>query len=177
LSKQEWIEHPQTRAHDGWRCDRGERAGQGLGIHGAPTGELNAMNVLRRRFLYLAAGTAALPALSRIAEAQTYPSRPITTIAGMTVLLLDKRLRRWSSFIGNGGLTMRTTILAYVIAIFGIALIAAGAWDIYVWSNEQMFEVTLSDYGAAIRTIAGGFIMIGLAQALRLLLEINVRIK
>jgi len=40
-----------------------------------------------------------------------------------------------------------------------------------------MFEVTLSDYGAAIRTIAGGFIMIGLAQALRLLLEINVRIK
>jgi hypothetical protein len=52
------------------------------------------MNVLRRRFLYLAAGTAALPALSRIAEAQTYPSRPITTIAGMTVLLLDKRLRR-----------------------------------------------------------------------------------
>jgi hypothetical protein len=32
----------------------------------------------------------------------------------------------------------------------------------------------LSDYGAAIRTIAGG-IMIGLAQALRLLLEINAR--
>ena len=72
---------------------------------------------------------------------------------------------------------MRTTILAYVIAIFGLALIAAGALDIYVLSNEQMFEVTLSDYGAAIRTIAGGFIMIGLAQALRLLLEINVRIK
>jgi FkbM family methyltransferase len=69
----------------------------------------------------------------------------------------------------------RTTILAYVIAIFGLALIAAGAWDIYLFSNEQMFEVTLSDYGAGIRTIAGGFIMIGLAQALRLLLEINVR--
>jgi hypothetical protein len=51
---------------------------------------------------------------------------------------------------------MRTTILAYVIAIFGLALIAAGAWDIYVLSNEQMFEVTLSDYGATIRTIAGG---------------------
>jgi hypothetical protein len=69
---------------------------------------------------------------------------------------------------------MRTTILAYVIAIFGLALIAAGAWDIYVLSK---FEVTLSDYGVSIRTIAGGFIMIGLAQALRLLLEINVRIK
>jgi hypothetical protein len=71
---------------------------------------------------------------------------------------------------------VRTTILAYVIAIFGLALIVAGAWDIYVLSNEQTFDVTLSDYGAAIRTIAGGFIMIGLAQALRLLLEINVRV-
>ena len=31
----------------------------------------------RRRFLHLAAGAAALPALSRIARAQTYPSRPV----------------------------------------------------------------------------------------------------
>ena len=31
----------------------------------------------RRRFLHLAAGAAALPAVSRIAAAQTYPSRPI----------------------------------------------------------------------------------------------------
>jgi tripartite-type tricarboxylate transporter receptor subunit TctC len=34
----------------------------------------------RRRFLSLAAGAAALPAISRIARAQTYPSRPITMI-------------------------------------------------------------------------------------------------
>src|SRR5262249_14282250 len=34
----------------------------------------------RRAFLRLAAGAAALPALSRIASAQTYPSRPITMI-------------------------------------------------------------------------------------------------
>ena len=69
----------------------------------------------------------------------------------------------------------RTTILAYVIAIFGLVLIAAGAWDIYVLSNEQTVVVTLSDYGVSIRTIAGGLIMIGLAQALRLLLEINAK--
>jgi hypothetical protein len=30
----------------------------------------------RRKFLHLAAGAAALPAVSRIASAQTYPSRP-----------------------------------------------------------------------------------------------------
>jgi tripartite-type tricarboxylate transporter receptor subunit TctC len=34
----------------------------------------------RRKFLHLAAGAAALPALSRIARAQTYPTRPITMI-------------------------------------------------------------------------------------------------
>jgi tripartite-type tricarboxylate transporter receptor subunit TctC len=34
----------------------------------------------RRRFLHLAAGAAALPAVSRIARAQAYPSRPVTMI-------------------------------------------------------------------------------------------------
>src|SRR5215471_7432750 len=34
----------------------------------------------RRRFLRLAAGTAVLPAVSRVAWAQAYPSRPITMI-------------------------------------------------------------------------------------------------
>src|SRR5262245_47964548 len=34
----------------------------------------------RRKFLHLAAGAAALPALSRIARAQAYPSRPVSMI-------------------------------------------------------------------------------------------------
>jgi tripartite-type tricarboxylate transporter receptor subunit TctC len=38
------------------------------------------MKLPRRRFLHLAAGTVALPAVSRIAGAQTYPSRPITIV-------------------------------------------------------------------------------------------------
>ena len=38
------------------------------------------MNFSRRKFLDLAAGAAALPATSRIAAAQAYPSRPITMI-------------------------------------------------------------------------------------------------
>jgi tripartite-type tricarboxylate transporter receptor subunit TctC len=38
------------------------------------------MKLLRRKFLKLAAGAAALPAVSRIARAQAYPSRPITMI-------------------------------------------------------------------------------------------------
>jgi tripartite-type tricarboxylate transporter receptor subunit TctC len=38
------------------------------------------MKVPRRRFLHLAAGAAALPAMSRIARAQVYPSRPVRLI-------------------------------------------------------------------------------------------------
>jgi len=39
------------------------------------------MNLPRRRFLHLAAGAAMLPAVSRVASAQTYPARQITLIA------------------------------------------------------------------------------------------------
>ena len=40
------------------------------------------MKLPRRQFLHLAAGAAALPAMSRIARAQTYPSRPVHWIVG-----------------------------------------------------------------------------------------------
>jgi hypothetical protein len=35
------------------------------------------MKLPRRKFLYLAASAAALPAVSRVAWAQAYPSRPV----------------------------------------------------------------------------------------------------
>jgi tripartite-type tricarboxylate transporter receptor subunit TctC len=38
------------------------------------------MKLARRKFLHLAAGAATLPAVSRVARAQTYPTRPITMI-------------------------------------------------------------------------------------------------
>jgi tripartite-type tricarboxylate transporter receptor subunit TctC len=40
------------------------------------------MKLARRTFLHLAAGVAALPALPRVAPAQTYPSRPVRIIVG-----------------------------------------------------------------------------------------------
>ena len=40
------------------------------------------MNLPRRRFLHLAVSAAALPAMSRIARSQTYPTRPVHLIAG-----------------------------------------------------------------------------------------------
>ena len=41
------------------------------------------MKLPRRNFLHLAAGAAALPAVSRIARAQAYPTRPVRLIAGL----------------------------------------------------------------------------------------------
>src|SRR5271163_190390 len=40
------------------------------------------MKFLRRQFLHLAARSAALPVMSRIGMAQTYPTRPITLMVG-----------------------------------------------------------------------------------------------
>src|SRR5262249_60352395 len=38
------------------------------------------MKLPRRRFLHLAAGTAALPAVTRVARAQNYPTRPVKIV-------------------------------------------------------------------------------------------------
>src|SRR5215471_7408435 len=40
------------------------------------------MKLPRRQFLHLAVGAAALPAVSRVARAQTYPSRPVRLMVG-----------------------------------------------------------------------------------------------
>ena len=55
----------------------------------------------RRQFLQLAAGAAALPAVSRIARAQTYPARPVRIIvgfaAGGNVDLFARLIGQWLS--------------------------------------------------------------------------------
>ena len=40
------------------------------------------MKLRRRKFLHLAAGAAALPAMSRMARAQAYPTRPVRIVVG-----------------------------------------------------------------------------------------------
>jgi hypothetical protein len=40
------------------------------------------MKLPRRKFLHLAASAAALPGVSRIAWAQTYPTRPVRVLVG-----------------------------------------------------------------------------------------------
>ena len=40
------------------------------------------MKLPRRKFLHLAAGAAALPTMTWLADAQTYPMRPVHVIVG-----------------------------------------------------------------------------------------------
>src|SRR5215472_4994720 len=59
------------------------------------------MKLPRRTFLHLAAGAGALPAVSRIARAQTYPSRPVrlivTTPAGGSPDIIARLIGQWLS--------------------------------------------------------------------------------
>jgi hypothetical protein len=67
---------------------------------------------------------------------------------------------------------MKTTILAYAIALAGVAMIVLGLWGLYVVITERVAERRLRDYIPTIQTIAVGFGLIGVAQALRLLLAL-----
>jgi len=54
-----------------------------------------------------------------------------------------------------------------VIALGGVAMIAFGLWELYILIRER---VALRHYIPTFLTIAVGLVLIGLAQALRLLL-------
>ena len=59
------------------------------------------MKLPRRKFLHLAAGAAALPAVSRVAGAQAYPTRPVhlivTTPAGGSPDIIARLIGQWLS--------------------------------------------------------------------------------
>src|SRR5215813_1097094 len=57
------------------RTSRENKSGSRLAFQGS-----NMMKLPRRNFLHLAAGAAALPAVSRFAFAQAYPTRPVTMV-------------------------------------------------------------------------------------------------
>jgi tripartite-type tricarboxylate transporter receptor subunit TctC len=98
------------------------------------------MKLARRDFLHLAAGAAVLPAISRIARAQTYPSRPVRIIvgfaAGGSADILMRLMGQWLSerlgqpFIIENRVGAGSNIAAEVVVRAppdGYALLSVGA--------------------------------------------------
>src|SRR5260221_7255445 len=64
------------------------------------------LKLRRRKFLHLAAGAAVLPAVSRMARAQAYPSRPVTIVdtfppGGTSGMLARILAERFSQALGQ----------------------------------------------------------------------------
>jgi tripartite-type tricarboxylate transporter receptor subunit TctC len=79
------------------------------------------MKLLRRRFLHLAAGAAALPVVSRMAHAQAYPTRPVRLVVGFAPAggtdITARLIGQWLSerlgqpfVVGGGSIAARAVV-------------------------------------------------------------------
>src|SRR5215467_564716 len=141
--------HEATRLHQigcGWdgrpAARRAEEAEAGLATVKLP----------RRKFLRLAAGAAALPALSRLARAQTYPTRPMTMVVpysagGPTDTIARIMAERMRTSLGQIILVENTTGAAGTIGVGRVAraapdgyTISIGHWGTHV-VNGAIYEL------------------------------------
>jgi hypothetical protein len=93
----------------------------------------------------------------------------------LTLLLLRTTGEQKLRLLALGGSAMRTTILAYVIALMGLIMMAAGTWGLFLLVVEKTVRVPLRYYAIPLGMISGGLAMGGVAQALRLLLVVSGR--
>src|SRR5262245_54038407 len=110
------------------------------------------MTVRRRQFLHLAAGFAALPALSSIACAQAYPTRPMTMIVpysagGPTDTIARIMAERMRTSLGQMVLVENVTGAAGTIGVGRVAraapdgyTISIGHWGTHV-VNGAIYEL------------------------------------
>jgi tripartite-type tricarboxylate transporter receptor subunit TctC len=127
------------------------------------------MKLARRKFLHLAAGAAALPAVSRVARAQAYPAKPVRIVVGfppggvsdvlarLTAQWLSERLGR--SFIVENRAGAGGTIAAEAVArapADGYTLLQTWPGDAY---NAILYPGVKYDYIRDFMPIAGTAVM------------------
>ncbi len=108
------------------------------------------MKLPRRTFLHLAAGAAALPAVSRIAQAQTYPSRPVRILVGfppgsapdIVARLLGQQL---SDRLGQPFVIDNRPGASSNIATEAVVHAAPDGYTLLVVSLANVFNATLYD--------------------------------
>jgi tripartite-type tricarboxylate transporter receptor subunit TctC len=106
------------------------------------------MKLPRRKFLHLAAGAAALPALSRIAGAQAYPTRPVRLIVGFppgTATDTDARLiAQWlSERLGQQVIVDNRTGAGTNIAVENVVRAAPDGYTLLMVTVTNAINATL----------------------------------
>jgi tripartite-type tricarboxylate transporter receptor subunit TctC len=108
------------------------------------------MNLPRRRFLHLAAGAAALPAVSRIAWAQAYPTRPVRIIVGFapggTADIIARLMGQWlSERLGRSFVIENRSGGATNIATETVVRAPADGYTLLMVGTTQAINATLYD--------------------------------
>ena len=100
------------------------------------------MKLPRRRFLHLVSGAVALPAVSRIARAQTYPTRSITIVVpyvagGATDTIARLIAERMKSSLGQPVIVENVIGAAGTIAVGRVARAAPDGYTLSIGSNSS----------------------------------------
>src|ERR1700681_2031163 len=108
------------------------------------------MKLPRRQFLHLAAGAAALPAVSRIAWAQTYPSRPVHIIVGFPPAgaadITARLMGQWlSERLGQPFVVENRAGAASNIAAEAVANARPDGYALLLMTNTNAVNATLYD--------------------------------
>src|SRR5262249_8148998 len=104
----------------------------------------------RRNFLHLAVGAAALPAISRIATAQAYPSRPVRVIVGFAAGggadIVARLIGQWlSERLGQPFIIENRPGAASNIATEAVVRAAADGYTLLLAASPNAFNATLYD--------------------------------
>ena len=106
------------------------------------------MKLARRKLLHLAAGAAALPAVSRVVQAQTYPDKPLRLVngfaAGGTADIFARLMGQWlSERLGQQFLTENRTGAASNIATEAVVRAPADGYTLLLATPANAINATL----------------------------------
>jgi tripartite-type tricarboxylate transporter receptor subunit TctC len=106
------------------------------------------MRLPRRRFLHLAAGALALPAASRLALADTYPSRPVHLLVGFSAGSASDVIARLAAFwlsehLGQPVVTENRAGAATNLAAEDVVRAVADGYTLYLSTSTNAVNATL----------------------------------